>query len=120
MTSWYGGSPIPGLTAAQQAACEAATRLTEPELHDGILRDIAANLGGAPVQACVDAVVVAAITSTLLDLGVEMPFRSFLQACGGPLNGNGTVLASLAQRQTNNNAVFGASAGLSADVGVPA
>lgn len=96
---YLGETPIPGLTAAQQEACEAATRLAEPELHDGVLRDIAANLGGAPVQPCVDTVVVAAITSTLLDLGIEMPFRSYLQACGAPL---------------------GASGRLAVDVGVPA
>jgi hypothetical protein len=116
---YLGETPIPGLTVAQQEACENATKLAEPELHDGLLRNIAANLGGAPVQPCVDAVVVAAITSTLLDLGIGMPFRSFLQACGSPLNGNGTVSASVAQWQTNFGAGIGGTGGLRADT-VPA
>jgi hypothetical protein len=114
---YLGETPIPGLTAAQQDACEAATRLAEPELHDGLLRDIAANLGGAPVQPCVDNVVVAAITSALLDCGISLPFRSYLQACGSPLGGN-VAVAAVAALQTNNAAGFGVNGGLVVDVGV--
>jgi hypothetical protein len=66
---------IDGLSTAQTAAVEAATRLLPMRAwHDGLVRNIAALLPGAPPWANSD--VLAAITSALADLGVTSPIFS--------------------------------------------
>ena len=48
MSDYMGREPIEGMSLEQQRACEAATRLAPPAMHDGIMRTIAANLPGPP------------------------------------------------------------------------
>jgi hypothetical protein len=55
---------VAGLTDRQQAAVEAATKISpDPSWHDGILRSISAVLGNGPTFT--DAEVVAAIKTVL-------------------------------------------------------
>jgi hypothetical protein len=64
---------IDGLSAPQVAAVEAATRLLpQRSWHDGLVRNIAANLPGASPWANSD--VMGAIEAALADLGVPSPF----------------------------------------------
>jgi hypothetical protein len=63
---------IAGLSAAQQAAVEAATRLLPMRAwHDGLIRNVSALLPGAPPWSNSD--VMAAIEAALSDLGVTTP-----------------------------------------------
>jgi hypothetical protein len=86
---------IDGLSAAQVAAVEAATRLLPVRAwHDGLIRNISALLPGAPPWANSD--VLAAITSALADLGVTTPLLSGpeQQFAGAMLSGASTVAAA--------------------------
>ena len=66
---------IDGLSAAQAAAVEAATwLLPQRSWHDGLVRNIAALLPGAPPWANSD--VMGAIEAALADLGVVTPLLS--------------------------------------------
>jgi hypothetical protein len=66
---------IDGLSAAQAAAVEAATRLLPMRAwHDGLVRNIAALLPGAPPWVNSD--VTAAVEAALTGLGVTTPVLS--------------------------------------------
>jgi hypothetical protein len=87
---------IDGLSAAQAAAVEAATRLLPMRSwHDGLVRNIAALLPGAPPWSNSD--VTAAIEAALADLGVASPFilaGAEQQFAGATLSGTSTVAAA--------------------------
>jgi hypothetical protein len=86
---------IDGLSPAQQAAVEAATRLLPQRAwHDGLVRNIAANLPGAAPWANSD--VMAAIEMALADLGVVTPLLSGPEQIYGAAQfaGGGSVVAA--------------------------
>jgi hypothetical protein len=64
---YQGNKPIPGLTDRQNAACEVATKMAPPDYHDGVLRNIAAQLGDTPTNEQVKD----AIKQVLADLGLS-------------------------------------------------
>lgn len=84
-----------GLSAAQVAAVEAATRLLPMRAwHDGLVRSIAALLPGGPPWPNSD--VMGAIEAALADLGVVTPLLSGPeeQFAGATLSGTSTVAAA--------------------------
>jgi hypothetical protein len=86
---------IDGLSSAQSAAVEAATRLLPMRAwHDGLVRNIAANLPGTPPWANSD--VMAAVEAALADLGVTTPVLSGpeQQFAAAMLSGTSTVAAA--------------------------
>ncbi len=71
--TYFGNTPISGMTIEQQRACEQACNLApQPYYHDGLMRDIAAALVGDPPWT--DQEVQAAIVSTLQNNGISLPF----------------------------------------------
>ena len=64
--------PIDGMTLEQERACEAATKLAPPDMHDGILRAILAALPGPPPWG--PGAVNNAIQTALADAGVDVPW----------------------------------------------
>jgi hypothetical protein len=63
---------IDGLSIAQAASVEAALRTAPPSWHDGLLRDIAANLPGPPPWSNSD--ITGAIATALANVGLPVPF----------------------------------------------
>jgi hypothetical protein len=69
-----GNTPIDGMSVEQQRACEAATELASPEVHDGLMRAIAAQLPGPPPWG--SGAVEGAIRTELADAGIDAPWLS--------------------------------------------
>ena len=72
MSDYMGNVPIDGMSDAQVHACEAATKLASPEMHDGIMRAIFAALPGPPPWG--PGAVEGAIRKALADSGIETPW----------------------------------------------
>jgi hypothetical protein len=69
--AYLGTTPIPGLTARQRASVEGALKGVDAALHDGLLRDISAELVGAAPWS--HAAVVAAVYAAMSWNGLPLP-----------------------------------------------
>jgi hypothetical protein len=75
LDDYLGNEPIADMTAEQQRACEAATKLADPVLHDGLLRSILAALPGPPPWS--NSAVEGAIKTALINAGVvDVPWMA--------------------------------------------
>jgi hypothetical protein len=84
---------VDGLSIAQAAAVEAAPQTAPAAWHDGLVRDIAANLPGPPPWANSD--VTGAISVALANVGLAVPFFLGPQQvfAGAEFAGGGLVAA---------------------------